>query len=117
MCGLVVGPLLHELPVAFEQVVAPVRRPDAVAVGVGQGELADLARHLGTLGRPVTEAGSDAVQLVAGGQFRAGDLLPSVGAAAAELGINPMTVSKAYSLLERDGGVVRRPGLGMAVAE
>ena len=54
-------------------------------------------------------------QLVVSGQLPPGGLLPSVRAVAAELGINPMTVSKAYSLLERDGIVARRRGLGMVV--
>ena len=56
-------------------------------------------------------------QLVASGQLVAGERLPSVRAVAAELGVNPMTVSKAYSLLERDGLVVRRRGMGMVVAD
>ena len=56
-------------------------------------------------------------QLVASGRLGAGQLLPSVRAVAAELGVNPMTVSKAYSLLERDGIVTRRRGMGMVVAK
>lgn len=56
-------------------------------------------------------------QLVASGQLPPGEHLPSVRTMAAELGINPMTVSKAYSLLERDGVVTRRRGLGMVVEE
>ena len=56
------------------------------------------------------------VQLVASGRLGAGELLPSVRAVASGLGVNPMTVSKAYSLLERDGIVIRRRGLGMVVA-
>ena len=56
-------------------------------------------------------------QLVASGQLQPGEQLPSVRAMAADLGINPMTVSKAYSLLERDGVVSRRRGLGMVVTE
>ena len=55
-------------------------------------------------------------QLVASGRLVAGEMLPSVRAVAAELGVNPMTVSKAYSLLERDGIVLRRRGMGMVVA-
>ena len=54
-------------------------------------------------------------QLVASGQLPPGVHLPSVRAMAADLGINPMTVSKAYSLLERDGIVTHRRGLGMVV--
>ena len=56
-------------------------------------------------------------QLVASGQLPPGEHLPSVRAMAADLGINPMTVSKAYSLLERDGIVTRRRGLGMVVED
>jgi GntR family transcriptional regulator len=53
---------------------------------------------------------------VAGGQLKSGDELPSVRALAAEHAINPMTVSKAYSLLESEGLLERRRGLGMVVA-
>ncbi len=56
-------------------------------------------------------------QLVASGQLPPGKHLPSVRTMAADLGINPMTVSKAYSLLERDGIVTRQRGLGMVVVE
>ena len=56
-------------------------------------------------------------QLIASGQLRCGEHLPSVRALAADLGINPMTVSKAYSLLERDGVVARQRGRGMVVEE
>jgi len=55
-------------------------------------------------------------RLVAGGQLRAGDELPSVRAVAAQHSINPMTVSKAYSLLEAEGVLARERGLGMVVA-
>jgi GntR family transcriptional regulator len=54
---------------------------------------------------------------VASGQLAAGDELPSVRALAAEHAINPMTVSKAYGLLEVEGLLERRRGLGMVVAE
>jgi GntR family transcriptional regulator len=54
---------------------------------------------------------------VASGQLRAGDELPSVRALAQEHAINPMTASKAYSLLEAEGLLERRRGMGMVVAE
>ena len=41
--------------------------------------------------------------LVAGGQLQPGDTVPSVRQVAAALGINMMTVSKAWSRLEADG--------------
>ncbi|HEY0954963.1 MAG TPA: GntR family transcriptional regulator [Roseateles sp.] len=55
-------------------------------------------------------------RLVAGGQLNAGDELPSVRAVAERHAINPMTVSKAYSLLEAEGLLERRRGVGMVVA-
>ena len=54
--GDVGGPVGHQFPPPFEQVAATVRGLDAVAVHVRQGEFADLARRVGTLGSPVAEA-------------------------------------------------------------
>jgi GntR family transcriptional regulator len=54
---------------------------------------------------------------VAGGRLAAGEFLPSVRQVAEELAVNPMTVSKAYSLLERDGVVELVRGQGMRVRE
>ena len=54
--------------------------------------------------------------LVAGGRLEPGDLVPSVRQVAAALGINPMTVSKAWSRLEADGVLTRDRGRGMVVA-
>jgi GntR family transcriptional regulator len=53
---------------------------------------------------------------MAGGQLRPGMELPSVRALAQQHAINPMTVSKAYSLLESEGLLERRRGMGMVVA-
>ncbi len=55
--------------------------------------------------------------LVAAGRLVPGACLPSVRTMAADLDINPMTVSKAYSLLEQAGVVERRRGVGMVVTE
>lgn len=55
-------------------------------------------------------------RLVLGGQLAAGAVLPSVRDVAATHAINPMTVSKAYSLLEAEGVLERLRGKGMAVA-
>lgn len=52
---------------------------------------------------------------VAAGTLAAGDALPSVRTVAQDYVVNPMTVSKAYSLLEAQGMVERRRGVGMAV--
>lgn len=53
--------------------------------------------------------------LIDRGQLEVGQLLPSVRQLAVELGVNPMTVSKAYSQLETNGVVERRRGVGMVV--
>ena len=54
---------------------------------------------------------------IAVGRVKPGERLPSVRAIATELGINPMTVSKAYSMLEQAGVVsLRQPGIGMVVS-
>ncbi len=55
-------------------------------------------------------------RLVAGGQLRAGDALPSVREVAGFHAINPMTVSRAYSLAETEGLLERQRGKGMVVA-
>ncbi|MDN4061523.1 GntR family transcriptional regulator [Massilia sp. YIM B02769] len=55
-------------------------------------------------------------RLVAAGQMAPGDGLPSVREVAQALALNPMTVSKAYSLLEMEGVLARRRGMGMEVA-
>ena len=56
-------------------------------------------------------------RMVASGQLQPGDSLPSVRAVAQHHAINPMTVSKAYSLLESAGMLVRLRGVGMAIAD
>src|SRR6476469_9428176 len=52
---------------------------------------------------------------IAGGRLAAEAFLPSVRQVAEELEVNPMTVSKAYSILERDGAVELVRGQGMRV--
>jgi DNA-binding transcriptional regulator YhcF (GntR family) len=53
---------------------------------------------------------------VAAGLVLPGDELPSTRTLSQELGVNPMTVSKAYAQLEEEGVVRRRPGLPLVVA-
>ncbi|ACE85705.1 GntR family transcriptional regulator [Cellvibrio japonicus] len=55
-------------------------------------------------------------RLIAGGQLQPGDQLPSVRDLAVEQAVNPMTVSKAYSLLEAEGLLQRQRGKPMQVA-
>ena len=53
---------------------------------------------------------------VAAGQWAPGQSLPSVRELAQALAVNPMTVSKAYGLLEAEGLLERLRGVGMVVA-
>lgn len=55
-------------------------------------------------------------RMVAGCQLKEGDELPSVRELALEHAVNPMTISKAYSLLEVEGILVRQRGKPMQVA-
>jgi GntR family transcriptional regulator len=52
---------------------------------------------------------------IAMGSLREGEQVPSVREVAEELTVNPNTVAKAYQLLERDGIVVSRKGVGTFV--
>ena len=53
---------------------------------------------------------------VASGQLSAGQEIPSVRELAQALAVHPMTISKAYSLLEAEGLLERRRGLAMRIA-
>ncbi len=67
-------------------------------------------------GVPVYRQVMDQVKLqVASGRLAPGDELPSTRLLSTELGVNPMTISKAYSFLEKEGIVERRPGRPVAV--
>ncbi|GGX88852.1 GntR family transcriptional regulator [Massilia dura] len=56
-------------------------------------------------------------RLAAAGVLAPGDTLPSVREVAGALAVNPMTVSKAYNLLEMEGVLERIRGQGMQVAQ
>lgn len=51
------------------------------------------------------------------GDYRDGDMLPSVRAFAAQQGANPLTVAKAYQSFQDDGLITVRRGVGMFVAD
>lgn len=55
-------------------------------------------------------------RMVASGQLQPGAALPSVRELALAHAINPMTISKAYSLLESEGLLERNRGKPMTVA-
>ncbi len=54
---------------------------------------------------------------IASGLLKSGDELPSIRTLSVPLGVNPMTISKAYNLLVRDGVLERRPGLPLIVKD
>jgi len=69
-------------------------------------------------GVPVFRQVMDQVRFhIASGLLQPGDELPATRSLSAELGVNPMTISKAYNLLERDGVLERRPGRPLVVRE
>ena len=68
-------------------------------------------------GQPIYRQVIDQIRRqVMAGQLRQGEQLPSVRDLAAQLRVNPMTISKAYSLLEMEGLLDRRRGVGLFVA-
>lgn len=54
---------------------------------------------------------------VARGALAPGEKLPSVRELSRALVVNPNTIAKAYTELEREGALITRPGLGVFVAE
>jgi GntR family transcriptional regulator len=68
-------------------------------------------------GVPIYKQLIDQVRLlIAGGQLKPGVELPSVRELALMHAVNPMTISKAYSLLEAEGLLERQRGKPMTVA-
>ncbi len=53
--------------------------------------------------------------LVASGVLEPGAEIPSTRSLSASLGVNPMTISKAFQLLEQEGVLERRPGRPLVV--
>ncbi|MBU2502447.1 GntR family transcriptional regulator [bacterium] len=72
----------------------------------------------GRSGVPIFRQLMDQIKLnIAGGVLGPGDELPSVRQLSVPLGVNPMTISKAYNLLVHEGVLIRRPGLPLIVAD
>lgn len=66
---------------------------------------------------PIYEQIIDGVmELIAGGEYRSGDQLPSVRALSQELSVNPNTLQKAYAELERMGLCHSVPGNGRFIS-
>jgi len=69
-------------------------------------------------GVPIYRQVIDQVRIgIASGKFKPGEYLPSVREVSSSLEINPMTVSKAYSLLEKDNVIEFIRGQGMRVPD
>ena len=56
-------------------------------------------------------------EAIARGELQPGDRLPSVRQLAQDLVVNPNTIARTYSELEREGLVVTRHGLGVFVVQ
>ena len=56
-------------------------------------------------------------RMILNGYLVSGEFLPSVRQVANEINVNPMTISKAYGLLEERGYLSRQRGKGMVVAQ
>jgi GntR family transcriptional regulator len=68
-------------------------------------------------GKPLYRQLVDQVrQMITSGNLAPGDTLPSVRSLAEEHAVNPMTISKAYALLEGEGLLERNRGKPMTVA-
>jgi GntR family transcriptional regulator len=75
-----------------------------------------LFRYDARSGVPIYRQLEEQIQRgVLSGSLAVGEKLPAVRDLAAELGVNPMTVSKAYSHLEMEGWVERQRGVGLFV--
>lgn len=69
------------------------------------------------LGVPIYRQLMDQIRrMIASGHLPAGSALPSVRDLAMEHAVNPMTISKAFAMLEAEGLLVRNRGKPMTVA-
>ncbi len=68
-------------------------------------------------GVPIFRQLMDQVKLsITSGVLKPGDELPSIRSISVPLGVNPMTISKAYNLLVREEVLDRRPGRPLVVS-
>ena len=67
---------------------------------------------------PIYRQLMDQIRLaVARGRLKSGSRLPSVRVLSRELVVNPNTIARVYTELEREGVLNTRPGMGVFVAE
>lgn len=55
--------------------------------------------------------------MILSGNYKDGDMLPSLRSFASKHGANPLTVAKAYQSFQEDGLVVVKRGIGLFLAE
>lgn len=93
--------------------------------GLAQDTVLDVFMSSGTAlftlypesGIPIYRQLMDQIRrLIAAGQLQSGAEMPSVRDLALEHAVNPMTISKAYALLEAEGLLIRNRGKPMTVA-
>jgi GntR family transcriptional regulator len=77
-----------------------------------------MALHINTSSRlPLYQQLAQQIrESIARGELQSGAGLPSVRQLSSELVINPNTVARAYTELEREGLLISRPGRGIYVA-
>ena len=69
-------------------------------------------------GQPIYRQVIDQIrQQIMAGQLSEGEQLITVRDLASELRVNPMTISKAYAMLEMEGLLERKRGIGLFVAK
>jgi GntR family transcriptional regulator len=78
-----------------------------------------MALHINTSSRlPLYQQLAQQIrEAIARGELQPGAGLPSVRQLSADLVVNPNTVARAYTELEREGLLISRPGRGIYVAE
>ncbi len=68
--------------------------------------------------QPIFEQVVDQIKFaVAAGAIRANEMIPSVREMSRQLAINPNTIARAYRVLQDEGLVYTRRGMGIVVAE
>lgn len=92
----------------------PARIWHSLVPHVGTALIIALSAESGSPGRQIRDQISG---LITTGQLGQGERLPSVRQLAADLGVAPGTVAKAYRSLEADGLLISRKGSGTRVSD
>lgn len=71
----------------------------------------------GEAGPPYLKLRALIAGMILSGDYKDGDMLPSLRSFATEHGANPLTVAKAYQSFQEDGLIVVKRGIGLFLAE